>query len=52
MEKNFDCNLIAKYIDIDSYIMYLKGEMITDNFCNDHRYYYDEKGKKKALYVC
>ena len=41
-----------KYIDIDSYIMYLKGEMITDNFCNDHRYYYDEKGKKKALYVC
>lgn len=36
-----------KYVDIDSYIMYLEGEMITDNFCNDHRYYYDEKGKKR-----
>ena len=36
-----------KYVDIDSYIMYLEGEMITDNFLNDHRYYYDEKGKKR-----
>ena len=46
LEKDLDY-FNPKYIDIDSYIMYLKGEMITDNFCNDHRYYYDEKGKKR-----
>ena len=36
-----------KYVDIDSYIMYLEGEMVTNNIINDHRYYYDEEGKKR-----
>lgn len=46
LEKDLDY-FNPKYIEIRSYRMYLKGEMITNDIINDHRYYYDEEGKKR-----